>query len=265
MFLLFATGYSFPKITDLTMTIFYNVWQSFGILSCKIIRCTSTWLTKLVALLCCGAFYWHDLGPGRGTVTANRYISTHLLYPRMKHFDPDGSALFQDNQVPVHRAWLLAELFDEWENYIHNHQISTHLNTYGRFLSEVFDGALHHQQQQSALKACGNPTPYPHMLFFLLICHLWHLQYRYILISGIQLTGSSTQNTRFITGKAPCFWPEQECLSRYITEKLFSSKIPTYEEVGVSHAQGPNRGRVAVRRSGWPPTVLRSTNWALFR
>lgn len=136
MFLLFATCYSFPKITDLTMIIFYNVWQSFGILSCKIIRYTYTWVTKLVALLRCGAFYWHDLGPVKRKVTANQYISINPLYPRMKHFYPDGNALFQDNQVLIHRAWLLAEWLDEWENdvkYIHNHQISTHLNTYGRF------------------------------------------------------------------------------------------------------------------------------------
>ena len=56
-----------------------------------------------------GPFFWHGLGPLvllKGRVTANQYkvvLSDHL-YPMMKHFYPDGSGLFQDDNAPIHRA-----------------------------------------------------------------------------------------------------------------------------------------------------------------
>ncbi len=56
-----------------------------------------------------GAFCWHGLGslvPLEGRVTADQYkvvLSDHL-YPVMKHFYPDGSGLFKDDNAPIHRA-----------------------------------------------------------------------------------------------------------------------------------------------------------------
>ena len=56
-----------------------------------------------------GAFCWYGLGPLvplEGKVTVNQYkvvLSDHL-YPVMKHFYPDGSGFFQDDNTPIHRA-----------------------------------------------------------------------------------------------------------------------------------------------------------------
>ena len=72
-----------------------------------------------------GAFFWHGLGPHvslEGRVTANQYkvvLSDHL-YPMMKHFYPDGSGLFQDDNTLIHRVRGVTEWFDEYENYV-NH------------------------------------------------------------------------------------------------------------------------------------------------
>ena len=74
-----------------------------------------------------GAFCWHGLGPLvplEGRVTANQYkvvLSDHL-YPMMKHFYPDGSGLFQDDNAPIHRARGVTEWFDEYENDV-NHML----------------------------------------------------------------------------------------------------------------------------------------------
>lgn len=63
----------------------------------------------------------HGLGPlvpSEERVTANQYrvsLSDHL-YPVMKHVQPDGSGLFQDDGVPVRRARGVNEGFDEYEN-----------------------------------------------------------------------------------------------------------------------------------------------------
>lgn len=38
----------------------------------------------------------------------------------MKHFYPDGSALLQDNNVPIHREQSPTEWFDEWEKDIYH-------------------------------------------------------------------------------------------------------------------------------------------------
>ena len=68
-----------------------------------------------------GAFCWHGLGP---LVTANQYqvvLSDHL-YPMMKHFCPDVSGLFQDDNAPIHRARGVTEWFDEYENDV-NHML----------------------------------------------------------------------------------------------------------------------------------------------
>ncbi len=74
-----------------------------------------------------GAFCWHGLGPLvplMERVTANQYnvvLSDHL-HPMMKHFYPDGSGVFQDDNVPIHRARGVTEWFDEYENYV-NHSL----------------------------------------------------------------------------------------------------------------------------------------------
>ncbi len=76
-----------------------------------------------MALLCgWGAFFWHGLSPLvplEGRVTAYQFEVVHL-YPMMKHFYPDGSGLFQDDNAPIHRARGLTEWFDEYENDV-NH------------------------------------------------------------------------------------------------------------------------------------------------
>ena len=48
-------------------------------------------------------------------------LSDHL-YPMMKHFYPDGSGLFQDDNTPIHRAQGITEWFDEHENDV-NHML----------------------------------------------------------------------------------------------------------------------------------------------
>ncbi len=56
--------------------------------------------------------------PFGGRVDANQQknvLSDHV-YPVMKHFYPDGSGLFQDNNAPVHRARGVTTWFDEHEN-----------------------------------------------------------------------------------------------------------------------------------------------------
>ena len=46
--------------------------------------------------------------PLEGKVTANEYYNclTDQLYPMMKHFYPDGSGLFQDDNTPIHKESL---------------------------------------------------------------------------------------------------------------------------------------------------------------
>ncbi len=73
----------------------------------------------------------------------------------MKCFYPDGSGLFQDDNAPIHSAWGVAEWFDEYENDVNHmyglrsHQISTQLNTYGEFWTDVLDSVLHHHHQNT--------------------------------------------------------------------------------------------------------------------
>ncbi len=77
------------------------------------------------------------------------------LYSMLKHFYPDRSGRFQDNNVPIHRALGVADWFGVWkwcESYamaFHSHQISTELSTSGRFWTDLLDSALHHRQQNT--------------------------------------------------------------------------------------------------------------------
>lgn len=58
---------------------------------------------------CVGHFRWYGWGPLDPLavrVTANHYnvvLSDHF-YMIMKHFDPDGSGVFQDDSASIHRA-----------------------------------------------------------------------------------------------------------------------------------------------------------------
>ena len=86
-----------------------------------------------MAVMLWGAFCWHGLGPLvplEGRVTAKVVLSDHL-YPMMKHFYPDGTGLFQDDNAPIHRARGVTEWFDEYKNDV-NHMLwpsqSTDLN-----------------------------------------------------------------------------------------------------------------------------------------
>ena len=68
-----------------------------------------------------GVFCWHGLGPLvplEERVTANQYkvVLNDHLYPMMKHFYPDGSGLFQDDNASIHGAQGVTEWFDEYEN-----------------------------------------------------------------------------------------------------------------------------------------------------
>ena len=51
----------------------------------------------------------------RGKKEYKVVLSDHL-YPMMKHFYPDGSGLFQDDNAPIHRARGVTEWFDEYGN-----------------------------------------------------------------------------------------------------------------------------------------------------
>ena len=46
-------------------------------------------------------------------------LSDHF-HPMMKHFYPDGSGLFQDDNAPIQRARGVTEWFDEYENDVHH-------------------------------------------------------------------------------------------------------------------------------------------------
>ncbi len=161
-----------------------------------------------------GAFCWHVLGPLvplEGRATANQYkvvLSDHL-YPMMKHFYPDGSGLFQDDDAPTYKAWGVTGLMSMKMNEtwiicygLRSHQISTQSNTYGRFWTDVLDSHhLHHHHQNrgnifgkngvhpssspetwrinaKVHWSCSGSTWWPNtllrhfMLVFPLICHL---------------------------------------------------------------------------------------------
>ena len=62
-----------------------------------------------------GTFSWHGLGAALGKVNANRYLivpSDHL-HPMLQHFFPAGRDVFQDDNVSIHRARVVAQRFDE--------------------------------------------------------------------------------------------------------------------------------------------------------
>ncbi len=67
---------------------------------------------------CRKKWYWSDecLTPQYKVV-----LSDHL-HPVMKHFYPDGSGLFQDDNARIHRARGVTEWFDESENDV-NHML----------------------------------------------------------------------------------------------------------------------------------------------
>lgn len=68
-------------------------------------------------------------------------------HPMMRHFYPDWSGLFQDDNTSVHRVQEVTEWFDDYENYV-NHIVAftaTQLNT--RSLTIMLDNALHHHHQ----------------------------------------------------------------------------------------------------------------------
>jgi hypothetical protein len=72
-----------------------------------------------------GVLSWHGLVPlnlSEGKENANKYtaILSDCFQPMVKHFYPDGSGLFQDDNVPTHRARVVTEWFDEHENDV-NH------------------------------------------------------------------------------------------------------------------------------------------------
>ena len=67
-----------------------------------------------------GAFCRHGLGPLvplEQRVTSNQYkvVLSDDLYPMMKHFYPDGSALFQDDNAPMQIVQGVTEWFNENE------------------------------------------------------------------------------------------------------------------------------------------------------
>ncbi len=70
----------------------------------------------LVPLLCCGgdilmAWFGSPYREVSLQITTKMCLSDHL-YLMMKHFYSDGSGLFQDDNAPIHRAWVT-----EWFEY----------------------------------------------------------------------------------------------------------------------------------------------------
>ncbi len=69
----------------------------------------------------------------------------------MKHFYPDGSGLFQDDNAPIHRAQGVSEWSEEYENDV-NH-ILRPPQILAPFLREIWtdmlDSALHHHHQNT--------------------------------------------------------------------------------------------------------------------
>ena len=56
--------------------------------------------------------------PLEGKVNVNRCLKVpshhhHHLHPMVQHFFPAGKGVFQDGNVPIHRARVVAQWFDE--------------------------------------------------------------------------------------------------------------------------------------------------------
>lgn len=86
-------------------------------------------LQKSMALLCCGEHFagmlhLDTLVTLDGSITANHYrlMLTDHLYSMKKHFYPDWSCFFHDENALTHRAQGLAEFYDEHENDL-NHKL----------------------------------------------------------------------------------------------------------------------------------------------
>ena len=78
-----------------------------------------------------GSFSWHGLGaviPLEGKVNVNRHLmglSDHL-HPMLQHFFAAGMGVFQDDNAPIHRAHVVAELFDEHDTDVIHMAWSSH-------------------------------------------------------------------------------------------------------------------------------------------
>ena len=89
-------------------------------------------------------------------INANhKVVVSHHLYPVMKHFYPDVSGLFQDDNVPIYTRFTRGHwmFWWVWIWYV-SHALALavtrsqpKLNTYERFWTDVLDSALHHHHQ----------------------------------------------------------------------------------------------------------------------
>lgn len=112
---------------------------------------------KLKELIFSGMVWvWLSLLDGCIIAYQFKVLLTDHLYLIMKHFYPNGSGLLQNYSSPIHRPWGLTEWFMEGKNDVnqfvicyglHSHRISTQLNTYAKFWSDIFVNVLYHHHQ----------------------------------------------------------------------------------------------------------------------
>lgn len=127
-------------------------------------RVVQVWICLCYAI---GAFCYHGLGPPaplEGRVTANQYkhILSDRFYPVMKYFYPDARGLFEDDIVPIHRAWGVTVWFESYINHMLWPSQWSHLNPV-KHLKETLPSlkqvrGIKSKDIKAVLAACGGLT-----------------------------------------------------------------------------------------------------------
>ena len=71
----------------------------------------------------CAAISWHSLGPllvldGRVTAKDYQTILENHVHPMVQTLYPEGGAMYQDDNAPIHTARLVTQCFDGHESEV---------------------------------------------------------------------------------------------------------------------------------------------------
>uniref|UniRef100_A0A3B3RT27 Tc1-like transposase DDE domain-containing protein n=1 Tax=Paramormyrops kingsleyae TaxID=1676925 RepID=A0A3B3RT27_9TELE len=110
-----------------TFTVFptsrkVTVWRSSKV-AYHLDYCVPSVQHKGESVMVWAAISWHSLGPLLvldGQVTAKDYLTIleDHVHPMIQTFYPEGGAVYQDDNVPIHTARLVTEWFDEHESEV---------------------------------------------------------------------------------------------------------------------------------------------------
>ncbi len=75
-----------------------------------------------MALFCCGGHFTGMVWVSEGSLQISKVVLSDHLYPMMKHFYPDGSGPFQNDNAPIHGHEGSLNVFNEYENDV-NHTL----------------------------------------------------------------------------------------------------------------------------------------------